>query len=264
MRAYRYIASNIPGPRSASLVSTAQDQSTNRGPLAAPTASTTMEMFENLLKWRRLPRAPTLAGQQSDNYLTLQAKVISYLPIIKAHWGVLEHEDFIDVSPLPDHGTRVAINFLLTSPFQQHFADRPADIGCGHRDDAFDTYISYVNTVMSAWYTYFSLGDLPVEWKKFYDGLSRDAPVHLPTSALEYAGERLPEHSRQAFADGLGERMLFALLIPHPNEMPSGPSLVLHHLPAEGMVEKFHEHAKKYDSGLCEVRISCFQCPLQS
>ena len=276
--AYRYIASNIPASPeasdgnfaspNASAQPNASEGDVVAAPTASPSADSTMEIFETLLQWRR-QRHDGLNSNELAAREQLRKKVMSQIPQIKKHWAAIDEPAHTIVSPLPtDETSRAVVSDLFNTPFNSVFNKKPDAIGCGHRDDCLEIFASYAHNLMLTWLEYFCLYSeeddedeaqeealmalLPERWIKWYDECGASDPPR-PRKKSPPASSSAEAERRDAFGVGLVERMMFALLIPHPSELGDEFTLVMHVLPSIDLCPMFAKHTSEYGPALREV-----------
>lgn len=167
------------------------------------------------------------------------------------YWAALDNPQISYVSPISEDQDPASFQQrLLDRPAKDIFAGSEASIGRSHCPSQLVHYMRYVDLVLTIWVQEYGGMDSPdmQEWNTYknqhpewwgdekqgaYVPIASSGKVRLlPTQKAKEDMER-----KTRFRQGLVQRILFALLIPHPEEWLEESPLSVRMLPSEWVIK---------------------------
>ena len=221
---------------------------------------------------------------QSNSSSQVDSEISDILDSISKEWDKID--ECVDTDLQSPFYTNDAIgpDSLLSSPWNAVFGDVKArsHIDCSHTTTGRPLFKSYVQKLLQAWASYFRLTDeelgTAIQVVDCLDPDGEDFPIPHPDSTEfesaydidrdEKAWQDLTPHQRvhrRAFREGLINRLLWAILIPHPGELSYGEFPPVHVLPCEPYFHAIDMKVADFRVGLSEVpTYQCFVVSLRS
>ena len=247
VRALRYICSDIG--------SEVQTHPTAVGP---PPAAASLRIFHTLYK---LHTPHTLLLDELPELQWVRET-------IQKHWRVLEDPAYTYI-PAVAPTDRLSRDILLAGPFNTYFSKAIDAVGRSHIPAHLTRHVAYCLHLVDVWLQYFAVTPSE-EWVEAAlelqhlvgTGQVDVGPIHTKKTGKapqKAEWDNLDENERarrSAFGQGLLDRMVFALFVPHPAELDDVLSINVHTLPSPSMLSDWLVHAAPYGPGTQEVDVA--------
>lgn len=222
-------------------------------------------MSETLLLFDRLRQPVEPAALVNGGASDLKQKAA-------ALWNAVDHPSYAYCSPFaPDCDLDLLRAHLLDFPAYNAFSRRVDAVGQSHKHSQLPAYMHYVDNVLEVWADYFgqrSSSDYK-QWMQYKaahpelwafgqetDAAKPPLKKRRPPPPFQKALQADAAH-RKAFAPCLLRRLLFALLITHPDEWLDKAPLSIRELPSEWMLQVVAKKVSAVQTPWEEVRKLC-------